>query len=102
MAQDRLTVLTRRPLPVESGPEAFWIMASHALLSEILVSGGRISSALEHSGAALGLIERLGGMLHGYCGFVVVRHAHALLHGGRFAELERLLAAKLQDRKSVV
>ena len=95
-AGDRLTVLTRQPLPEHAGPEALWIMAAHALLSEVLVSSGRITSALEHSGIALDLIGRLGGRLHAYCGSVVVRHAQALLHGGRFADLERLIASKLE------
>ncbi|MCC3269642.1 AAA family ATPase [Arthrobacter gengyunqii] len=96
LAQDRLTAFTRGPLPEQADPEGLWAIVAHGLLTEILISSGRIGSALEHSGAAMKLIERIGGPLHAYCGSVVVQHAQALLHGGQFSELERLLAAKLE------
>ncbi|MET4059030.1 DNA-binding CsgD family transcriptional regulator [Arthrobacter sp. UYP6] len=96
-ALGRLTRFTTCVEPQRAGPESLWLMAAHGLLSEIMVSRGNISSALEHSGRGLELIGRLGGTLHAHCGSAVVRHAHALLHGGRFVELERLLAAKLDS-----
>ncbi|WP_104161708.1 LuxR family transcriptional regulator [Arthrobacter sp. ZGTC212] len=95
-ARDRLTELTKAPQPQASGLPALVAAVSHGLLAELLVSEGRISSALVHSGTALDLIKRLGGLLQAYCGAMLVRHAQALLHGGRFSELERVLAAKLE------
>ena len=96
-ARERLTELTKAPAPEAPGLPALVLVVSRGLLAEILVSEGRISSALEHTGAALELIERLGGLLQVCCGPLLVRHAQALLHGGRFSELERVLAAKLKD-----
>ncbi|MBP3037182.1 AAA family ATPase [Arthrobacter sp. zg-ZUI100] len=96
-ALGRLKPYTDRPLPAAPGYDAQWAVLAHSLAAEILVSGGRISSALEHSGTAMDLIHRFGGQLHAGCGSVLVRHAQALLHGGYFAELERLLAAKLRE-----
>lgn len=96
-AMDRLAPFLQGSRPEHAGPEALWLVAAHQMMAEILTSRGKISSALEHSGAALELIARLGGPVHVHCGSAVVRHAHGLLHGGRFAELERLLDAKLDS-----
>ncbi|MFJ7748591.1 AAA family ATPase [Arthrobacter sp. NPDC097144] len=96
-AMDGLAPFVLRPVPKRAGPEALWLVAARQLMAEILVSRGKISSALEHSGAALELIARLGGPVHAHCGSAVVRHALGLLHGGRFSDLERLLAAKLDS-----
>ncbi|WP_341393949.1 helix-turn-helix transcriptional regulator [Arthrobacter sp. G119Y2] len=96
-AQARLTSRAgqRLPVSVDSGPR--WSVVFHSLLAELLVSRGQISAALQHSEGALDLIARLGGPLQAYCGTALARHAQALLHGGRFAELERLLEAKLES-----
>ena len=81
------------PAPARSDPR--FSVGFHSLLAELQVSNGHISSALEHSDHALQLIGQLGGQLQTHCGTALVRHAQALLHGGRFSELERLLEAKL-------
>lgn len=93
---DYAAALARLNASLASGnPEFRGSVAIHGLLAELLVSNGQISSALEHTDQALQLIKRLGGQLQTQCGAVLVRHAQALLHGGRFAELESLLEAKL-------
>jgi DNA-binding CsgD family transcriptional regulator len=93
----RLTSAAEHPMAVPGGSDPRWSAVFHSLLAEIMVSNGQISSALEHSNQALQLIGHLGGRLHAHCGMALVRHAQALLHGGRFAELERLLEAKLDS-----
>ena len=92
----RLTAPAGHRMPVRVDSEPRWAVVFHTLLAELLVSNGRITDALEHSEAALDLISRLGGSLRADCGAALVQHAQALLHGGRFAKLERLLAAKLE------
>ncbi|MDK1360160.1 LuxR family transcriptional regulator [Arthrobacter sp. zg-Y1219] len=92
----RLTGPAVHRMPADSGADPRWAVAFHCLLAELLVSSGGISSALEHSGAALEFIGRHGGALNAACGGALVRHAQGLLHGGRFADLEQLLEAVLE------
>lgn len=80
----------------DTGPDAAeTAIVAHCLQAEVLAARGEITAALENSARAVDLIGRYGRRLHGNCGAALVRHALALLHGGRFAELENLLAAKL-------
>ncbi|MCC9146139.1 MULTISPECIES: LuxR family transcriptional regulator [unclassified Arthrobacter] len=63
----------------------------HGLYAEVLAACGEVGQALQQAQAATNLLDASAGQLRSYSGFVFVRHALALLHGGRFAQLEQLI-----------
>ncbi|MCC3272956.1 LuxR C-terminal-related transcriptional regulator [Arthrobacter zhangbolii] len=64
----------------------------HGLYAEVLTACGDVEPALQQAAAAATMLDTGGGELQGYAGFVFVRQAQAMLHGGRFGQLEQLLA----------
>lgn len=85
----RLAALAGGGIPSGSGELAVLV---HGLYAEVLAACGDIGPALQQAATAATLLDAGGGGLQGYAGFVFVRQAQAMLHGGRFSQLEQLLA----------
>lgn len=84
--------LSRLVAGVDADGDPELALLVHGLRAEALGACGSTESALAEALAARTLLEGTNGMLRCYTGFVFVRHALALLHGGRFTQLEHLLA----------
>ena len=76
----------------EPGQRPADILIGNGLLAEALTALGRPEEAVRHSSAALRTMEGASSELGEFCTFVVVRHAFALLHLGRYEDLDELLA----------
>ncbi|KAD3515236.1 AAA family ATPase [Arthrobacter yangruifuii] len=76
----------------ETDQDAERALVLHGLYAEVLTACGEVEAALEQAQAAADLLNNSAGQLWGYTGFVFVRHAFALLHSGRFTQVEQLAA----------
>ncbi|MCC9205413.1 helix-turn-helix transcriptional regulator [Arthrobacter sp. zg-Y769] len=88
----RLAALVDDEEEPQSADDVERALIIHGLYAEVLGALGEVGPALQQAQAAANLLEGSAGRLGGYAGFVFVRQALALLHGGRFTQLEQLIA----------
>ncbi|UWX97965.1 AAA family ATPase [Arthrobacter zhaoxinii] len=79
-------------LATQEAPDPEQALVFHGLYAEVLTACGDVEAALQQAQAAADLLDASSGQLWSYSGFVFVRHAFALLHAGRFTQLEQLAA----------
>ncbi|MCC3292033.1 LuxR family transcriptional regulator [Arthrobacter sp. zg-Y1110] len=91
-ARTRLAALAGDGEEPQSADDVERALIIHGLYAEVLGACGEVGPALKQAQAAANLLAGSAGRFRCYSGFVFVRHALALLHGGRFAQLEQLIA----------
>ena len=91
-ARTRLAEITAGHSRPENDADAERMLVAHGLYAEVLAACGEVGAGLDQALAAAALLNYAEGKLQSYTGFVFVRQAQALLHAGRFTQLDQLLA----------
>ncbi|MCQ1954369.1 AAA family ATPase [Arthrobacter sp. zg-Y238] len=91
-ARTRLAAIAGDEEEPQSADDVERALVIHGLYAEVLGACGEVGPALQQAQAAANILADSAGRFRSYSGFVFVRHAFALLHGGRFTQLEQLIA----------
>ncbi|MCC3280168.1 LuxR C-terminal-related transcriptional regulator [Arthrobacter sp. zg-Y40] len=91
-ARTQLAELVKEESPARSHADGERLLVAHGLYAEVLAACGEVGAALKHALSAANLLNSADGKLQSYSGFVFVRQAQSLLHSGRYAQLDQLLA----------